>query len=98
MVYLGYEQVAATASVKTKADFGAAIPAKATHAELQASAAGVRYTMDNATDPTTAAGMVLLVGTSPKLFLIEDVHRIRFCRSGGVDGVLHIHYLAGRNV
>lgn len=98
MVYLGYEQVAATDTVKTKADFSAAIPAEATHAELQASTAGVCYTMDDATDPTTAAGMILLVGVVPKLFLIEDVHRIRFCRSGGSDGVLHIHYLAGRDV
>lgn len=95
-MFLFYEQVAATDVVQTAAAL--AIPANATHAELQACTQDVRYTMDNATNPDQAVGMVLDTDNPPKLFLIEDVARIRFHRGAAVDGALNIHYLAGRNV
>jgi len=95
-MYISYEQVVANPVVK----MGAAltIPANATQAELQASVAGIAYTMDNATNPTETSGMILLVTDAPKLFLIEDLLRIRFIRFGVANANLNIHYIAGRDV
>jgi len=95
-MFLSFQQVAATSSVKTQSAL--TIPGGATHAELQACTQNVRYTMDNTTDPTQTSGMVLITTESPKLFLIEDVKRIRFVRGAGSDGNLNIHYVGGRNV
>jgi len=95
-MYVGYEQVAATAAVKTVAAL--TVPANATHAELQARTAGVSFTMDNTTNPTANTGIVLLITEPPKLFLIEDILRIRFLRQAAVDAALDIHYIAGRDV
>ena len=95
-MYLNYEQVAATAAVQTAAAL--TVPGNATHAEIQACTNDVRYTMDNATDPTQTLGMVLLTGWHPKLFLIEDLLRIRFTRGAAADGNLNVHYVAGRDV
>lgn len=95
-MYLSHEQVSATASVKTASAL--TIPAKATHAELQADTSDIRYTMDNTTDPTVSSGMVLLTTEDPALFLIEDVYRIRFIRGSGTNGNLNIHYIAGRDI
>lgn len=96
MAYLSYEQVAVSNSVLDVDDL--TVPANATFAELQADTAGVRYTMDGATDPTTASGMVLLTTSDPKIFLISDILNIRFIRSGGSDAVLNVHYSAGRDI
>jgi len=95
-MYLSFEQVVATDEVKSILHL--TIPARATHAELQASAQNVSYTMDNATNPTQTVGMFFLTTAEPKLFLIEDVRRIRFVRGAGSNGALNLHYLAGRDV
>ena len=95
-MYLSYEQVVATDTVKTVADL--TVPANATMAELQADTNPVRYTMDGAVDPTVSSGMVIAVADMPKTFLIEDINRIRFIRGAGANGNLNIHYAAGRDV
>lgn len=95
-MYLSYQQVAATAVVKTRAALSP--PANATFAELQADTQPVRYTMDNVTNPTQTSGMVIAVADKPKWFLIEDILRIRFCRGAAGDGNLNIHYGGGRDV
>lgn len=99
-MYLGYQQIAATAIVKTYASAGFTLPANVspTHVELQADTQDIRYTMDNATNPTQTSGMVLAVGDPPKLFVIDDLLRIRFVRGAGADGVLNVHYVGGRAV
>ena len=95
-MYLRYEQVQATAVAQNSAAF--TIPGNATQVELQACIQDVRYTMDGVTNPTQTTGMILLVGSDPKLFLIEDLQRIRFIRGAGANGNVNAHYLAGRNV
>ena len=87
MAYLSFEQVAVSNSVLTETSF--TIPAKATHVELQASVAGVAYTMDGSTDPTVSAGMVLLVTEPPKAFLVQDLKNMKFIRFGGSDAKLN---------
>lgn len=95
-MYLSYEQIAVSNSVLTNSDL--TVPGRATHAELLADTAGIRYTMDDSTDPTTTSGMILKVADEPKSFLIEDIRRIRFIRDGGSDAVLNVHYAGGRDV
>jgi hypothetical protein len=93
-MYLGYERVDATATVKTASNL--TIPAGATHAELMSDSAAVLYTMDNATDPNTALprGMILRTTDPPKLFVIDDIRRIRFVGTPALSG-LNLHYLGG---
>ena len=95
-MYLSYEQVTATAAVKTVADL--VVPPRATHAELQARTAGIAFTMDGATNPTATVGMILAVAGQPKEFLVQDLQKIRFMRQAAIDATLNIHYIAGRNV
>lgn len=95
-MFIGYERITVSAAVLTASNL--TIPARAQWAELQAETNDVRYTMDGSTDPTTTSGMVLPAGAAPKLFLIEDVRRIRFIRSGASDSVLNVHYGTGRDV
>lgn len=95
-MFLSYQQVAATDVVQTVASL--AVPGNATAAELLADTQDVRYTMDNATDPTETTGMILKVGDPPKRFPIDDVCRIRFVRGAGFGGFLNIHYQSGRDV
>ncbi len=95
-MYLGYEQVAATNVVKTVAAL--TIPANATMVELQSDTQDIRYTMDDATDPTQATGMMLITTLPKVMFLIEDLKRIRFVRGAAVDGNLNLHYAAGRDI
>jgi hypothetical protein len=95
-MFISFEQVSATATVKTAADL--TIPANATSVELQASSQNVSYTMDNTTTPTQTAGMMLLTTAEPKMFGIDDLRRIKFVRGAGSDGNLNIHYAAGRDV
>lgn len=94
-MYVGFKSVASTSSVKTVADL--TIPAKATSVELQAVTNHISITMDNATDPTATAGMLLLTTSPPKEFSIEDLKRIRFIQVTGA-GVLNCHFIAGRDV
>lgn len=61
----------------------------ATSVMLQAEAANIRYTMDG-TPPTTAVGMLLIVG-APEMFLMEDFMRIKFIGASGTPK-LNIHY------
>ncbi len=96
MPYVGYEQEAATDTVKTVSSL--TVPANATLVELQADTQDVRYTMDNATDPSQTSGMVLLTTHVPKLFSVEDLRRIRFVRGAGSNGNLNLHYYTGRDV
>lgn len=95
-MYIGFQQVASGASVKTVSDL--TVPAKATHVEIQADTQAVRYTMDNSTDPTSSVGMLFLTTEGPKSFLIDDLRRIRFIQGGGGAGNLNFHYFAGRDV
>lgn len=95
-MYLSYQQVVTNDTVKTVANL--TVPARATAAELQADTQPTRYTMDGATDPTQTSGMVIAVADTPKLFLIEDILRIRFIRGAAGNGNLNIHYLAGRDI
>jgi hypothetical protein len=95
-MFLSYEQVIADATVKTVVDL--TVPANATMAELQADTQNIRYTMDNINDPTQAVGMVLLTTEPPRMFLIEDLLRIRFTRGANANANLNIHYAAGRDV
>ena len=95
-MYLGFEQEAATAVVKTVADL--TVPANATGVEIQADTQDVRYTMDDTTNPTQTLGMIFLVTDGPKPFLIDDLLRIRFIRGAGADGNLNFHHFAGRDV
>ena len=89
-MFIGYEQRLVVAAAQTAAVLN--IPAGATGAVLQADVQNVRYTMDNATDPTQILGMVLAVGLPAEQFLIEDLMRIRFCRGAAADAMLNIHY------
>lgn len=95
-MYLFCERVTTAAFAKTVTAL--VIPAKATHAEIQADTQAVRYTMDNTTVPTSTLGMLLLTTEPPKLFLIEDVRRIQFIQGAGGAGAINIHYLAGRDI
>lgn len=95
-MYIGFQSVASDGTVKTASAF--TVPAKATHVELQAATQPIAYTMDNATDPTAAAGMQLLTTEGPKLFLVEDFNRIRFTQGAGGAGVLNAHFVSGRDV
>lgn len=92
-MYVHFEQVAATAVIKSVNDLN---PHRlATHAELQADTQNVYYTMDGLTPPTagaTGSGMLLRTTDPPKTFLMDDVRNIKFCRGAGSDGKLNIHY------
>ncbi len=94
MAYSSYEQVAATAVVKTGADLS--FLGNDAKAEVQADTNDIRYTMDGTTNPTQTSGMVLLTTEPPKLFLKEDLLNIRFVRGADTNGNLNIHYLTGR--
>jgi len=96
MAFLHSESEAATAAVKTAADFS--IPNEATGVELQASDNDVRYTMDDETDPTQTTGMILVVDLDPETFLIEDFLKIRFVRGAASNGTLNCHFFCGRVV
>lgn len=96
MAFVGYEQVAVSDTVLDVDDL--TIPAKTQWAALQADTAGVRYTLDGTTAPTTSSGMVLLTTSDPIDIPIDDLRKIKFIRSGGSDAKLNIHYAAGRDV
>lgn len=96
MAFVGHDVESATASVKTATDL--TIPANATGVELQADTSDIRYTMDDATDPTQITGMVLVNGLDPEPFLIQDLRKIRFTRGSGSNGNLNCHFWAGRNI
>ena len=94
-MYLSYEQITVDATNQQAGSLH--IPAKATHAELQADTGSIRYTMDNVTNPSSTFGMLLLTTEPPKQFLIDDIRRIRFTQGSGA-AKLNIHYFAGRNI
>ncbi len=96
MAFLNYQQVAATAVVKTVAAL--TIPSNTTKVELQANGNPVNYTMDDTTDPTQTVGMVLTLYTKPETFLIRDLRRIRFVSGAGADATLNLHYFTGRDL
>jgi len=95
-MYLSYQQVSVADSVLTVTSF--TIPAKATHAALQADVGAIRYTMDDTTSPSTSAGMLFKLTDLPKEFLIEDVRRIKIIRDGTTSAKLNVHYFAGRDI
>jgi hypothetical protein len=94
-MYLSYERIAATDVVKDVDDL--TIPGTAAGAMIQAAGRDVLYTMDGTTDPVSdgMTGMVLRMTDPPFQVLIEDLVRIKFCRSGGRDGYLNLHYFGG---
>lgn len=94
-MYLHYEQVASSAVVKTTSALNP--PPEATGVDAQAETEDIRYTMDGATNPTAATGMLLKSGAAPIYFLIEDLKRIRFIQSG-TGGKLNLHYSGGRDI
>ena len=96
MAYIGYEQVAVAGVVVDFTSF--TLPAgSATHVELQAETANIRYTMDG-TVPTGTVGMLLINGAGPLAFLIEDLLTARFFGDGGAAAMLHVHYFTGRSI
>ena len=95
-MHLGFERVLVRNVALTAAAF--TIPGNATHVELQADASSIRYTIDDVAIPTATNGMLLLVSEPPRLFLIEDLRRIRVIRSGANDVFLNVQYVAGRDV
>ena len=94
-MYLSFQRVASSSSVKTVTDL--TVPAKATHAEIQADTQAVRYTMDG-TNPASGSGMLFLTTSDPKQFLIEDVRKLKFIQGAGGAGAVNIHYFAGRDI
>lgn len=93
MPYISHEQVIAGDAVRGVGFLN--IPVTATHVELQAAVQPIRYTMDGSSNPNeTTDGMVLLVTEPPKLFLIQDLQKIRFKRGAGTNGNLNLHYIA----
>ena len=97
-MFLGQEQVAVSNVLLTVASL--TIPGPTTHVQIQAGTNDVRYTMDNATNPTQTLGMIFS-STAPEPvyeFLAEDLQRIRFIRGAVADGTLDFHYSAGRNI
>ena len=103
-MYVAYERVIVEAAVQTSANLTEAKMTLASHVELQAERGHIRYTMDNTTSPGVGEndqtyGMLLLTTEHPKLFTIEDLRRIRFCRNtSGVNPILHLHYIDGREI
>ena len=95
-MYLRCEREAAIVQMKSVLALNP--PDNATHVEIQADTQNVRYTMDGSSQPTLTHGMIFVANADPKLFLIEDLRRIRFTRAGGADGALNFHYLAGRDI
>ena len=96
-MFIGFQAVAATSTLKNVGSL--TIPAGATGAQIQSETAPVRFTMDGSSfNPTSTVGMLLKLTDMPREYLIEDIRRIRFCRDGSSDGVLNIHYFAGRNI
>lgn len=93
-MYLGFEQAVVDTFHQTISALEGP-PAGATHAELQADTNHVRYTMDG-TVPTMSKGMLLLTTEPPKLFLIEDLLRIKFISAAATNAKLNIHYSGGR--
>ena len=96
MYLSAFQRVASDGTVKTVSTL--TVPAKATAVEIQADTQAVRYTMDDATDPTSSAGMLFLTTEGPKFFLIEDLRRIRFTQGSGGAGGLNFHYLSARDI
>ena len=98
MPYLSYEQISVSPDHVRDVN-QLTVPGNATWVELQAVDNHIRYTMDDSTDPTAGSGMLLLTTSDPKLFLIEDIRRIKFIsEAAGADAELNIHYGAGRDV
>ena len=98
-MFIGFEQIAVSTSVLKFSDLVNAVKSQATYVELQADTHHVRFTMDGATDPTTSAGMLLLITEPPRQFLGEDLKNIRFIRDGAADCKLNIHYgVVGRQI
>lgn len=90
MPFLSYERVQA---VPGGAQTAAAltIPSTCQRAQLQADTADIRYTCDNATNPTAAVGMLLVADEPPQWMEVEDLQRMRFISVGAVGG-LSLHY------
>ena len=97
MTYIGCQRIVANATVRTLADL--TVPARTTHVEIQADGNNIRYTMDNATPAGPTGGMIFLTTQPPKLFLIDDLRRIRFAwAAAGAGAHLNLHYITGRDV
>jgi hypothetical protein len=91
VVATGYQQVAATATVKTVAAFN--LPWWASHAELQATDQDIRYTLDGLTDPTQTSGFVLEARAKPEAFNMDDFIRIKFVRGAASNAQLNVHFI-----
>lgn len=92
MAFIGFENMTVTAAVKSVQAFTPPVTGILTSVALQAQTQNVRYTMDDATDPTVSTGMLLLTGQPPESFSVEDFQRIRFIRDGGANADLAVHY------
>ncbi len=88
MPFIDFQQVESTSSVKTVSDL--TIPASATFAMLQADTQNSRFTLDGVKSPSE--GKRLIVGLYPERILIDDLRQIKFCREGGSNGKINIHY------
>ncbi len=95
-MYLSFERIAVSDTVLTVSDL--TVPGNATMVEIQSDTQDVRYTMDDSTDPAQASGMVFGTAHVPKLFVIDDIRRMKFVRGNASNGAINIHYLSGRDV
>jgi len=98
--YIWFEQVVISNAVKDVDDLN--IPTNATHVTIQAdnasSATGIRYTLDGIQAPTVTSGFLLPAAGQEKQLTIAALQKIQFIRDGSVDGALHLHYFAGRDI
>lgn len=92
MSYLRYVRKTTTVAVQNGSDI--AIPSGASGVEIQADTGSVRYTCDG-TDPDASTGMVFLVASDPKYFVIDDLANLKFTQGSGA-GALNFHFVGGR--
>lgn len=96
-MFIGYQQIAVGGEVKDSTAFtNSFLTAANGGAELQAETDNIRYTMDG-TNPTKQTGMLLIAGTAPISFLIEDIRRIKFVQAN-TAAKLNVHFYSGRNI
>ena len=95
-MFLSYQQVACS-NVVVVLNTAITIPPKATHCQIQADTANIRFRMDGSA-PTSSVGALLLTTEPPRDYLIEDVARMKFLGDGGSAANLNLHFFAGRDV
>lgn len=94
MAFIGYERASAPATEVHNAGH-LTIPPATQRAQLQATGANVRYTMDGSATPATDRGMLLVANAVPEWFEREDLANIRFI-GAAVGAFLNLHWYGSR--